>query len=548
MRKRTFLLLAVIMLLSIGLSGSISAQENPEVVYQNNFENVNISASNTADSATGFVWVNRWQDATTEKHNGSNMLKAPLFDSADYSILGGLGIASRSNLALCTPGESYEVSLYMEMYGLDYMFVEYVGGDEKWGSVIIYPDGRLTNNGAGDNLCEASYVDNVLKFKFTMGVPFNEYGNIVNGYIKFTGYNCSGAYVYVDDISITKSDSAYSEDFSDNTVGVLNTLDTAYFGKFYSSATTEIIESAADKYLKVSKSPTSLEGVDMFYINRLLVLNRGRDYKVSLDLGLENVKKLYIYNVGTWNNPTERIELTTATAETVIQGNAMKNAVYQNGKLSFDFSASTEYKEYCQFQFVAEPENSGEPIVISIDDILFKQVPIVTEIEVTSNRSSFDYGKDLDPADFKVSALYSDGNLEILDASDCVIEGYDKNLEGSQVLTFSYGKTSAKIIIDVVRHAEALRLDLSSVKTEYNNGEDIDLSGLLVYAVYENGETKELENDPVCKGYSICLGEFDKFTPGVYTITITYGYMTESFTVRVLPADGVDFNVQYTPM
>ena len=117
------------------------------------------------------------------------------------------------------------------------------------------------------------------------------------------------------------------------------------------------------------------------------------------------------------------------------------------------------------------------------------------------------------------------------------------------MLTFSYGETSAKIIIDVIRYADALRVNTTSVKTEYKNGEDIDLSGLLVYAVYENGESKELENDPVCNGYSICLGEFDKYTPGTYTITITYGNMNESFAVTVLPADGIDFsNVQYVPM
>ncbi len=548
MKKVSILLSVVLVLTTLCLSGIASANENPKIIYQTDFEGVSISESNTADNATGFVWVNRWQDATTEKHNGSNMLKAPLYDNATYSILGGLGIASRSNLALCDPGESYEATLYMEMHGLEFMFVEFVGGDNKWGSVIIYPDGTVTNNGSGDNMCEVSYINNVLKFKFTMGEPFNEGGNTVNGYIKFTGYNCSNAYVYIDDISIVKSDSTYSEDFTEHSVGTLDTLDSKYFGKFYSTSTTEIVEKSGNKYLKVSKMPTGLEGTDMFFLNRLMVLNRGRDYKVSLDLSLENVNKLYVYNVGDWNTPIERMEITPSTGEISINGTVMSNVVYKDGKLTFDFKASTEYKEYCQFQFIAEPISTDNPIVINVDNIEFLQVPIVTEIDVRSISSRLEYGKDLDLSNFIVTALYSDGSKQEIDTALCTVTGYDKNVEGYQVITFTYSGISTQLLVEAIRDVDMLRLDISNVKTEYQYGEDLDLSGLIVYAEYQNGESKELANDPVCKGYSICLGEFDKYTPGVYTITITCGDITESFAVTVSPADAVDFNVQYTPM
>lgn len=549
MKKVSILLLVVVVLTTLCLSGIASANENPKIIYQTDFEGVSISESNTADNATGFVWVNRWQDAVTERHNGSNMLKAPLYDNATYSILGGLGIASRSNLALCDPGESYEATLYMEMHGLEFMFVEFVGGDNKWGSVIIYPDGTVTNNGSGDNMCEVSYINNVLKFKFTMSEPFNEGGNMVNGYIKFTGYNCSNAYVYIDDISIVKSDSTYSEDFTEHSIGTLDTLDSKYFGKFYSTSTTEIVEKSGNKYLKVSKMPTGLEGTDMFFLNRLMVLNRGRDYKVSLDLSLENVNKLYVYNVGDWNTPMERMEITPSTGEISINGTVMSNVVYKDGKLTFDFRASTEYKEYCQFQFIAEPISTNTPIVINVDNIEFLQVPIVTKIDVHSISSRLEHGKDLDLSNFIVTALYSDGSKQEIDTALCTVTGYDKNVEGYQVITFTYNGISTQLLVDVVRDANTLRLDISNVKTEYAYGEDLDLSGLIVYAEYQNGESKQLENDPICKGYSICYGEFDKYTPGTYTITVTYGSLTQSFEITVLPSKGVDFgNVQYTPM
>lgn len=549
MKKISVLLLVAMALCTLNLNLAVSAHESAETIYETDFEGLSISSSNTADNATGFVWVNRWEDAVSERHNDSNMLKAPLYDSATYSILGGLGIASRSNLALCDPGESYEVTLYMEMHGLDYMFVEYVGGDNRWGSVIIYPDGTVTNNGSGDNICEVSYRNNVLKFKFTMGEPFNDGGNIVNGYIKFTGYNCTNAYVYMDDISIVKSDSTYSEDFSTHNVGIFNTHDPAYFGKFYSASTTEIVSKSGDKYLKVSKMPSGTAGSEMFFLNRLSVLNRGRDYKVSIDLNTDNIKKLYIYNVGTWNNPLECMEITMSDLSINMKGEAMSNAVYKNGKLTFDFKASVDYAEYGQFQFVAEPIDSGAAMVINVDNIEFKQVPIARGIEVESLVSTFAWGEELDLQAFNAKVIYTDATEKKIDASSCDITGYDKTAAGRQVITFSYAGVSTSIVINVVRNAESLMLDTSSVKTEYRYGENIDLSELSAYAVYKNGEKKSLANDPVNGGYSIGLGGFDGYVSGTYTVTVTYGNITKTFSVTVLPAESIDFSgIQYIPM
>lgn len=550
MKKISVLLLVAMALCMLNFNLAVSARESPKTIYETDFEGLNISSSNTADSATGFVWVNRWEDAVSEKHNGSNMLKAPLYDSETYSTLGGLGIASRSNLALCDSGESYEVTLYMELHGLEYMFVEYVGGDDRWGSVIIYPNGTVTKNGSGDNICEVSYRNNILKFKFTMGEPFNDGGNIVNGYIKFTGYNCTNAYVYMDDISIVKSETAYSEDFSTHNVGVFDTRDYTYFGKFYSENTTEIVSSSGgDKYLKVSKMPNGTAGSEIFFLNRLSVLNRGRDYKVSMSLNTDNIKNLYIYNVGTWNDPLEYMKITMSDLSISTSGEAISNAVYKDGKLTFDFRASVDYTEYGQFEFVAEPIDSGKTMVINVDNIEFKQVPMVRSIEVESLASTFTWGEELDLQKFNVKVIYTDATEKKIDASFCDITGYDKTVNGRQVITFSYEGVSTSVIIDVVRNVESLVLDTSSVKKEYRYGENIDLSGLSAYAVYKNGEKASLENDPINGGYSISLGGFDGYTAGTYTVTVTYGNITKEFDVTVLPAESIDFSgIRYIPM
>ena len=160
---------------------AVSTNEVDEHVYYTDFEGIVVNESSTVDNNTGFIWANNWKEAKTIKRNGSTMLEMPLFDSGTYSTVGGFGIGSQSNLAKCVIGEAYDVETYFEMENIEYMFVEFVGGDDKWGSVIIYQDGFVKTNTGGRNISNVSYINNILKFTFTMSFNANEQ---VNGYIK----------------------------------------------------------------------------------------------------------------------------------------------------------------------------------------------------------------------------------------------------------------------------------------------------------------------------------------------------------------------------
>ena len=67
------------------------------------------------------------------------------------------------------------------------------------------------------------------------------------------------------------------------------------------------------------------------------------------------------------------------------------------------------------------------------------------------------------------------------------------------------------------------------MKTEYKQGEDLDLSGLTVTAVYSDGSRTEIQAGE--GGYTV--SGYDADTAGTQTVTITYGGESVTFTVTV---------------
>ena len=79
------------------------------------------------------------------------------------------------------------------------------------------------------------------------------------------------------------------------------------------------------------------------------------------------------------------------------------------------------------------------------------------------------------------------------------------------------------------------RIELGGdVKTEYTQGEALDLSGLTVTAVYSDGSKVELKvGDYTVSGY-------DADTAGDQNITVTYAGKTDTFTVTVKEEPGTE--------
>lgn len=161
-----------------------------------------------------------------------------------------------------------------------------------------------------------------------------------------------------------------------------------------------------------------------------------------------------------------------------------------------------------------------------------KPEPTLDRIELTGpSKTEYVQGEELDLSDLGVIAVYSDGTTEEI-TEGYEVTGYDPNAVGEQTITVTYQGKSVAFTVTVKASEEPQatldKIELGGdVKTTYTQGEELDLSGLTVTAVYSDGSKVELKaGDYTVSGY-------DPNTAGEQTVTVTYGGKTAAFTVTV---------------
>lgn len=106
----------------------------------------------------------------------------------------------------------------------------------------------------------------------------------------------------------------------------------------------------------------------------------------------------------------------------------------------------------------------------------------------------------------------------------------DVNADATIEAVFEASSEPAEPVLD--------RIELSGPdKTEYKQGEELDLEGLIVTAVYTDGTSETRENVPVndCR-----ISGYDPDKPGEQTITVWYGEKSATFTVNVVETEDPD--------
>ncbi len=151
-------------------------------------------------------------------------------------------------------------------------------------------------------------------------------------------------------------------------------------------------------------------------------------------------------------------------------------------------------------------------------------------IEITSPPSKLAYieGEQLDKTGLVVTAYDDLGACKTV--TDYTVSGYS-NTPGTKTITVTYDGKSATFSVSVAKKS----LDYISVtakpdKLTYIEGEELDKTGMVVTAHYNNG-TSEKITDYSLSGYSA--------TAGTKTVTVSYGGKTATFnvTVNAKPAD-----------
>jgi len=157
-----------------------------------------------------------------------------------------------------------------------------------------------------------------------------------------------------------------------------------------------------------------------------------------------------------------------------------------------------------------------------------KERPVVESIEITSepNKSVFAVGTEFDFTGAKAFVTYVGGESETVSLTTENTTGYNINHVGKQTVVFTLGGKSASFEIEVVGvQIEKIVLTSLPDKLDFIEGQELDLTGMVVTAVMNNGFENVIAEGYTVSGYSN--------VPGTYEITIAYREKTATFNVTV---------------
>ena len=163
----------------------------------------------------------------------------------------------------------------------------------------------------------------------------------------------------------------------------------------------------------------------------------------------------------------------------------------------------------------------------------------IVDLTIATEPAKLDYvqGEDLDLTGLVMNAVYENGFTAQIPATDaeCTVSGYDAQQVGEQTVTVSYGGQSVTFTVTVTEKEEpaiaftGITIANLPDKTEYVQGEELDLTGIIVEAHYSDTSVIKLQEGG--NGYTV--SGYDAQKIGEQTITISYNGDSVTFTVTV---------------
>jgi hypothetical protein len=155
---------------------------------------------------------------------------------------------------------------------------------------------------------------------------------------------------------------------------------------------------------------------------------------------------------------------------------------------------------------------------------------VLQSIAITSSptKTVYTLNEALDISGLVVTGTYSDGTTKVETVSLANLSGYNASTAGQQTLTVTIGGKTATFTVTVnPATLQSIAITSSPTKTVYTLNEALDISGLVVTGAYSDGTTKvETVSLSNVSGYNAN-------TAGTYTLTVTIGGKTATFTVTV---------------
>ena len=154
--------------------------------------------------------------------------------------------------------------------------------------------------------------------------------------------------------------------------------------------------------------------------------------------------------------------------------------------------------------------------------------PILTSISVSGAKTSYTVGDAFVAP--TVTAKYSDGSTKTV--TGAAFSGYNMSIASTQTVTVAYeGKTTTYQITVEKAPVVLSSITVSGQKTSYVEGDSFVKPS--VTAIYSDGTSKDVTEEATFTG-------FDMDTPDTYTVTVSYGGKTTSYSI-VVSASNIDF-------
>lgn len=211
-----------------------------------------------------------------------------------------------------------------------------------------------------------------------------------------------------------------------------------------------------------------------------------------------------------------------------------------------EYLITVKYKTYEAKTFRIKVKESETPPIA---------IPTVTEIKIkTKPKTEYENDEDLDLTGLVVQKVMSDETKVDLTETEYTINtaAYDKTKAGTYTITVTLKADETKTAsFNVTVKAPIPTLTgieiKTAPKTEYENGEDLDLTGLVVQKVMSDGTKADL----TATEYTVDTAAYDKTKAGTYAITVTLvadETKTVSFNVTVKEAvPTVTYSIQSMP-
>ncbi len=148
------------------------------------------------------------------------------------------------------------------------------------------------------------------------------------------------------------------------------------------------------------------------------------------------------------------------------------------------------------------------------------------DIEALPAKTIYDIGAAFDASGLKLKLKYNSGRTETVDADASMCSGFDSTAAGKKTVTVTHRAFTASFEVEV-RTITGIAVKTSPAKTEYFVGEELDLDGLVLEALYSAGASEDVKT-----GYTLSGGSrLDN--AGEHDVTVTWRGYSATFKVTV---------------